>query len=230
MRFQPTRIATVRNSIPDCGHASRYFIRRRVRTGSPWQTVAYTHYAKLELSVDCASHLIVGVLASRGPRMDVDRFVPLLEETLLVLRPRRVVADAGYDSEPNHRYARETRRVRSFMPATLGRPTAKPPRGRYRRQMKQRLNKHYGGYGQRWQSETAFSMIKRNLSAAVQGRRYWSQCRDLWLLAITHNVMILYVRTGFLQSRSDPSKPKGVRRQTPFGIGSPPQSVIYPIR
>jgi hypothetical protein len=68
--------------------------------------------------------------------------------------------------------------------------------------MKQRLTKTYGGYGQRWQVETAFSMIKRRSATAVQSRTYWSQCRELWLLAITHNVMILYGCAGFLQSRS----------------------------
>src|SRR5262249_31920273 len=124
------------------------------------------------------------------------------DATLQALRPRRVVADAGYDSEPNHRYARQRCHVRSFMPATAGRPTTKPPTGRYRRQMKQRLNKGYGGYGQRWQSETVFSMIKRRLATAVQGRSYWSQCRELWLLSITHNLMILYIWRGFLQSSS----------------------------
>jgi hypothetical protein len=30
-------------------------------------------------------------------RVDTDRFVPLLDETLGVVRPQRVVADAGYD-------------------------------------------------------------------------------------------------------------------------------------
>jgi hypothetical protein len=78
------------------------------------------------------------------------------------------------------------------------------PSGRHRRRMKQRLTKTYGGYGQRWQVETAFSMIKRRSATAVQGRTYWSQCRELWLLAITHNVMILYVYAGFLQSRCSP--------------------------
>jgi hypothetical protein len=188
----------------DCGHASRYFIRRRSRKENPWKTVAYSRYAKLELSVDCQSHFIVGVLASRGPRVDVDRFAPLLDATLKNIRPQRVVADAGYDSEPNHRYARDVHGIPSFIPATLGRPTLKLPSGRHRRRMKQRLNKTYGGYGQRWQGETALSMIKRRSATAVQGRSYWSQCRELWLLAITHNLMILYVLAGFLQSTPDP--------------------------
>ena len=186
-------------------------IRRRVRKGSAWQTVAYSRYASWNY-VDCASHVILGVLTGRGPRVDVDRFSPLLDATLETTRPERVVADAGYDSEPNHRYAREKRGVRSFMPATLGRPTDKPLKGRHRRRMKRQLNKDYGGYGQRWQVETVFSMIKRRLATAVQGRTYWSQSRKLWLLAITHNLMILYAYKGFLQSRSgvDNTKPNGV--------------------
>jgi hypothetical protein len=148
--------------------------------------------------------LLLAVLVGRGPRVDTDRFVPLLDATLANVRVGSVLADAGYDSEPNHRHAREQRGVRSFIPATAGRPSPKPPSGRYRRQMKQRLNKRYGHYGQHWQAETGFSMFKRRLGDTVNGRSYWSQCRDLLLMAVTYNIMLLYVIAGFLQSRSDP--------------------------
>ena len=46
-------------------------------------------------------------------------------------------------------------------------------------------------YRRRSQVETVISMIKRRQSAHVRGRSYQSQCRDLRLLALTHNVMIL---------------------------------------
>jgi hypothetical protein len=39
-------------------------------------------------------------------------------------------------------------------------------------------------YGQRWQVETVFSMIKRNFDTAAGARRYWSQCREMTLLAL----------------------------------------------
>lgn len=174
----------------DCGHASRYYIRRRNGAAKQWQTVAYSRYAKLEASFDCRSHLMLAALVGRGPRVDTDRFVPLLDATLANVRVGAALADAGYDSEPNHRHAREECGVRSFIPATAGRPTTKPPTGRYRRQMKQRLDKDYGRYGQRWQAETGFSMFKRRLGAAVHGRSYWSQCRDLLLMALTFNIML----------------------------------------
>jgi hypothetical protein len=186
----------------DCGHASRYYVRRRHGSTKRWQTVAYSRYAKLEAAFDCRSHLMIGVLASRGPRVDTDRFVPLLDATLGNVRVKTALADAGYDSEANHVYARQAKGVRSFIPATIGRPTSKPPSGRHRRRMKQRLDKNYGKYGQRWQAESGFSMFKRRIGSVVNARSYWTQCEELLLKAITFNVMLISVFIGFLQSRT----------------------------
>jgi hypothetical protein len=175
----------------DCGHRSFYYVRRRSATNKRWQRVAYSRYAKLELAVDTANHVILASLAGRGPRPDTDRYVPLLKATLGQVGVEATLADAGYDSEPNHQYARDDQGVRSFMPATIGRPTTKPPTGRYRRQMKQRLNKHYGRYGQRWQVECTNSMIKRRLTTVVHARRYWAQCRELLLIVLTYQCMLV---------------------------------------
>lgn len=171
-----------------CGNASSYYTRRRAADGK--KPVTYKHFSKLEVGVDCDTHLIVAAIAGRGPRPDVDRFVPLLEQILTRVKPAAVLADAGYDSEPNHQYAHD-HGVRSFIPAKHGRPSKKPPTGRHRRRMRQRLDKHYGPYGQRWQVETANSMIKRRLESVVMARTPWSQRRELFLLVITHNVAIL---------------------------------------
>lgn len=175
----------------DCGHRSAYYVRRRSATNQRWQRLTYRHYAKLELAVDTVNHVILAALAGRGPRPDTDRYVPLLKATLQQVRVDATVADAGYDSEPNHQYARDQQGVRSFMPATIGRPTAKPPTGRYRRQMKQRLNKRYGGYGQRWQVECTNSMMKRRLTTTVAARSYWAQCRELLLIVLTYQCMLV---------------------------------------
>jgi hypothetical protein len=174
----------------DCGHTSHYYIRRRSRGATAQQQVRYRRYAKLEAAFDCETHLILGAIPRRGPAVDTDRFVPLLEETLLNVRVSTCLANAGYDSEPNHRYAREQRGVRSVMPAAIGRPSNKPPTGRYRRRMRQRLDKDYCQYGQRWQAETGFSMIKRRLGSGLGGRTYQSQCREIMLLVLTFNLML----------------------------------------
>jgi len=175
----------------ECGPISSYYVRRRERGRSIWQTTTYKHFAKLEAAFDCETHLVIGAIPRRGPRVDTDRFVPLLENVLGRVRLGTVLADAGDDSEPTHRHARERRGVRSVIPATAGRPSPKPPTGRWRRLMRRRLNKDYCQYGQRWQAETGFSLIKRRLGSAVAARSYWSQCRELMLLALTHNLLIL---------------------------------------
>jgi hypothetical protein len=188
----------------DCGHKSLYYIRRRNGDRKHWQTVAYSRYAKLEGAFDCQSHLMIGLLVSRGPRPDTDRFMPLLDDIHSRVRIGSALADAGYDSEPNHIYAREGYGVKSFIPARIGRPTSKLPTGANRRRMKQRLNKHYGAYGQRWQAETGFSMIKRRLTTAVYGKTYWSQCRELFLIAITYNILLLAPLRVFYRADASP--------------------------
>ena len=186
------------------GQRSSYYVRRRNSSTKHWQTVAYSRFAKLEAAIDCANHFLLAVLVGRGPRPDINRFVPLLDATLAQVRPATVLADAGYDSEANHCHARERRAVRSFMPAKHGRPTSKLPSGRHRRRMKQRLNKHYGGYGQRWQVETGFSMIKRRISNLVRAHTYGNQRRELLLIALTYNIMLLCAAAAFLQSNPRP--------------------------
>jgi hypothetical protein len=174
----------------DAGHTSHYYAKRRTKGATAKEKVRYSRYAKLEAAFDCATHLVVGAIPRQGPAVDTDRFVALLAEALRRVKITTALADAGFDSEPNHRYAREKRGVRSVIPAAIGRPSTKPPAGRYRRLMKERLDKDYCQYGQRWQAETGFSMIKRRIGSAVSGRSYHSQCRDLMLFVLTYNLML----------------------------------------
>ena len=60
-------------------------------------------------------------------------------------------------------------------------------------------------YGQRWQVETVFSMIKRNFGSAVRAREYWSQCREMMLLVLTHKIaIILLVKELFYRALLTP--------------------------
>ncbi len=114
----------------------------------------------------------------------------------------RLVADAGYDSESNHRFAREPCGIRALIPPKHGRPTTKPATGRYRRLMQTRFN--LTAYHQRAQVETVMSMIKRKQGVHVHGRSYHSQCRDLRLMALTHNAMILMWVRVFYRANGSP--------------------------
>jgi hypothetical protein len=77
-RRRRVRRAALDSTGLDCGHASRYYIRRRNGAQKRWQTVASSRYAKLEAAFDCASHLMLAALAGRGPRVLFSLFFALL--------------------------------------------------------------------------------------------------------------------------------------------------------
>ena len=61
-------------------------------------------------------------------------------------------------------------------------------------------------YGQRWQIETVFSMVKRNLGSALTARKRYSLNREVILKLIVHNLMILKRRLPcFQRSRTGPN-------------------------
>jgi hypothetical protein len=169
--------------------ASPYFVRRRDRVTGPWRTIVYHRYPKLGLICDIHTHFVLAGRAARGPRPDVDEFQTLVREMLRCLRPERICADAGYDSEPNHHFARNEHGIRTIIPPAIGRPTDKPARGRYRRLMQVSFDRV--AYRDRCQVETVVSMVKRRQGSHTAGRTYHSRCRDLYLMVLTHNAMIL---------------------------------------
>jgi hypothetical protein len=198
-------LASIDSTGLECSCASGYFIKRRVRTSEPWKTLVYHRYPKLGLVCDTRQHFILAYQVGRGPRPDVDEFRPLVAQALRRVRLSRIVADAGYDSEANHVFARDEHQIRTVIPAKHGRPTQKPARGRYRRLMQVRFDLEI--YCQRSQVETVISMLKRRQGAFVRGRTYHSQCRDLHLLALTHNIMILWWIAVFYRAGMSPFLP-----------------------
>jgi hypothetical protein len=152
---------------------------------------------KLSHSCDSASHLILSAIASTGGGGDQPFFDDLLFEAW-----RRsdggmicVVADAGYDSEDNHRLAWLDMGVSAIIPPLSGRPTKKPPPPD--QPLRLRMHRRFAGkldrvaYGQRWQSETVNSMIKRNLGSALRARSTVHRRHELLLRVLTHNIMLL---------------------------------------
>jgi hypothetical protein len=148
---------------------------------------------KLSLAVAASCHLILAARATTGGGADQPFFKPLLSDARRRAAIDVVVADAGYDSEPNHRTARQQMGIRSIIPPNTGRPTDKPPTARHRRNMYHRFKRGADQkyYGQRWQSETVNSMIKRNLGSALRARTARRRSKELLLRVVTHNIMIL---------------------------------------
>ena len=148
---------------------------------------------KLSIAVASACHLILAARATTGMGSDHPHFAPLLFDAWRRADVKVVAADAGYDSEDNHRTGRLDMGVRTIIPPYIGRPSDKPPATRFRRLMRQRFDREAdkATYGQRWQVETVNSMIKRNLGSASRARTAVHRRNELLLRVLTHNIMLL---------------------------------------
>ena len=113
-----------------------------------------------------------------------------MRKAALAVHWDRVLGDAGFDSEANHRLCREQLGIRStVIPINKRRLGRKWPATTYRRQMKRRFHKRK--YGQRWQAESAFSRHKRLLGPALTCRSDDSRKRECFLRVLTHDIMLL---------------------------------------
>jgi hypothetical protein len=200
-------------------HVSRHFERRKEGTaaksaaaaamatepagnaGKPAKTAASLTRSKtvkampkLSIAVACSCHLILAARASVGMGSDHPHFAPLLFDAWRRAEVRVMTADAGYDSEENHRVGWDEAGVATVIPPLIGRPTTKDPTGRYRRLMKEVFATATAGraaYGQRWQVETVNSMIKRNLGSALRARTPHRRSMEMILRCVVHNTMVL---------------------------------------
>lgn len=139
-------------------HVSHYFTHRCQRQSAHWKR----RYPKLSAICDALSHLVLGAVFDRGPKVDHCEFEPTLRSAVRRQRMTTLVGDAGYDSEPGHRLCRHTFGIRSIFPVTCrgrlrhdGQPRVTG--GTYRRRLFRHFPKEQ--YGQRWQIETTFSIF-----------------------------------------------------------------------
>jgi len=173
-------------------HTSRYFFKRAGRKHSS------RLWTKLTVAVDTESHFLAGATVTAGPGNDSPQFTPVMTQAALAVTWDRVLADAAFDAEEHHRYAREDLGARStVIPINRRGQGRKWPKTPYRRQMVKRFRKKPKGtryrrvYGQRWQAESAFSRHKRRLGSALGARSDEARARECRLRVVTHNLMIL---------------------------------------
>ena len=171
-------------------HVSRYFVLRRDRAvKDKYQTSHYQRFPKVGIVCDTSNHLVLSGIPEQGPKFDRTHLKPAVLEAIAQKPIRTLLADAGYDGEQNHVFIRKQLNIKSIIPPLIGRRTLKLPSTYYRRLMATRFNKK--AYVQRWQVETVFSMLKRNLSSFLRARTFWSQCREIMLRIFTHNVTVV---------------------------------------
>lgn len=181
-------LAAVDSTGFESGHISPYFLRIRQKALKNQKT-HFTRWPKFAAVIDTKTHLILTVLTTTGPGHDSTHFKAILDSLPDQISVDHILADAGYDSEANHAFAREVCNIITTIPPRTGRPGTSKPRTTYRKLMDSQFD--VKAYRQRWQVETVFSMIKRNLAYAVLGVTESARNAQMLLLAITHNLMIL---------------------------------------
>jgi hypothetical protein len=179
----------------DSRHASRHYARRNKS-----KRLSLRRFTLLAVACHTKSHLIAAAEVAVGPTNESPFFADLVGEAGQHGPWDRLLADAAYDSEANHRTARFFGIRSAVIPLNRRGAGRKWPRTKYRRQMVRRFRKRPKGsrrrrvYGQRWQAESVFSRNKRLLGAARRARSEGSRERECLLRVLTHNLMLLAAR------------------------------------
>jgi transposase len=168
-------------------HASRWFERRaeRGRGQRGW--------LKWALAMWAGPQLLLAQRVRPGPAGDFSDLVPLASSAHAALPFDRLVADAGYDSEANHRFCREVLGVDSLIPAKRRRSVRVVATTPYRLEMVRRLGEPGDedarrAYRQRWKAETVMSVVKRRWGEALSARLDETQAAQALLRGVVYNL------------------------------------------
>jgi hypothetical protein len=171
-------------------HTSRYFAWRakRDRGQRGWLKWAFALWVDPQI-----------VLAQRvrpGPCGDFSDLPPLAEAAAARMPFDQLLADAGYDSEANHRHCRERLGVDSLIPAKKRRSARVLATTPLRLEMLRRLGDpgvevDRVAYRQRWKVETVMSVVKRRCGEALSAKLDETQRAQALLRGVVYNVQRL---------------------------------------
>jgi hypothetical protein len=184
-RDDKTRLGACDSTGMEAGHVSHYFTRR---SGQKKRK-----FPKFWAVVQTASHLCLGMVPGTGPCPDDLQFHRVASEAHGREPFAALAADVGFDGEEHQRFLYEKLGgVIGIIPPERGRPRQKNKncRSGFFRQF---IHEHWPKklYGQRWQSETFFSMIKRLLDSFLRAMKWRSQHREMCLKVLTLNLMLI---------------------------------------
>jgi hypothetical protein len=140
---------------------SEYYRRRTGRRIRGW--------VKVSVMVLCGSLLPTALVVDLKPTNDCTHAGVLITQAQSVIQPKRLYADAGYDSEPIHQRCREQWGVESVIQPVQRRADGTRG-GKWRAQMSPEYLKATQ-YSRRWAVESFFSGLKRTMGSALKARR-----------------------------------------------------------
>lgn len=181
--LQKTSEAAIDSTGLEAHHISYHFVNCTKRPPYFRRT-----WPKITVVCDTQTHLIASCIVTRGPSYDFGLFEEAIRDAHKQVRFKRILADGGYDSEANHRLAREIFGMETMIKLNL-RGSKKPPKGKHRRRTKDSFDKKI--FNNRWQIESVFSRNKRLLGSSLRNRTEISRQRECLLRVLTHNLMII---------------------------------------
>jgi transposase len=176
--------ASVDSTGLEAGHRSSHYAKRMRQ-----KRYRLRRWPKITAACHNATHLLISVWVSDGPSQDAPLLSSVLPDACSRVSIDRLLADAGYDSESNHVFARKHLGIRSTVINLNRRGGRRWAKTTFRRQMYRCF--HNRKYRQRAQIESAFSRFKRRLSANLRGRSRDTQRKEVNLRVLTHDLLLL---------------------------------------
>lgn len=135
-------------------YADKYYaiIRRKERKS----------YVKNHISIDVDTRLILHFTAQRGPRFDT-RFAIAAIRNIKQYKPKHIIADRAYDTEPIRKCINEEAQAQDQIPLKT-----RAKKGHYRLKSKNTFKKEI--YSRRNNVESVFSVIKRIFNGTNRSR------------------------------------------------------------
>ena len=164
------------------------------------RTSKYRRWTKLTIVADNGTHLIAGADVSLGPSNDASLLPDPVHDAIEHIPIKRLLADAGYDSEKNHAFCRKELGIPSTIIAVNERNLKySMVKGHYRGQMSRRFPNRK--FRNRWQIESVFSRFKRRLGYALRAVTEQSRATECFVRVLTYNLMVVLLTCKcFLQS------------------------------
>jgi len=192
--------ATTEASIDSTGLESR-FVSRHFLMRQGKRTNRYRRWTKLTIVADNETHLIAAAEVSLGPSNDSPLLPEAVRQAIEHIPIKRLLGDAGYDSEDNQRICRKEFDIPStVIPINNRNGKCDSITGHYRNQMKRRFPKRV--FGNRWQIESVFSRFKRKLGYALRAVTEQSRATECLVRVMTYNLMILHLLVKYVFYRA----------------------------
>lgn len=140
-------------------NASIHYETRRSTGGKARKAV------KVSVAIVCGALVPVALMVDIGSSSDMKQMPALMDQVEARIKPRRLLADAGYDAEWVHEVCREQWKTESLIP-----PVSHARDGTIKTKWRKLMQDLPAAYGRRWHVESFFSAMKRTTLASLSSR------------------------------------------------------------